>query len=172
MSDDGPHHPHHPHDPQRDGAADGAPPQPDDGAYKVGPGKPPRQNQWKKGQSGNPKGRPKGTGLTDAVRRVLAQEHHGRPVVDVLAEVMLKHALAGKFPFAKEIWDRVEGKTQDKVEVKSDGPTVITILPPKVIGRRDREDEMDARPAQGDRQQPPARLADIPELRPDSVLPE
>jgi hypothetical protein len=57
------------------------------------------------------------------VRKVLAQQHHGRRLVDLLAEVMMKQALAGKFPFVKEIWDRVEGKTQDKVEVKSDGPT-------------------------------------------------
>jgi hypothetical protein len=128
---------------------DGAPPQPDDRDYKVGPGKPPRQHQWKEGQIGNPKGHLKGTGPTDAVRKVLAQKHHGRPVFEVLAEVMLKHALAGKFPFAKEIWDCVEGKTQDKVEVKSDQPTVITILPPKVMGQRDREDEMDSRPAKG-----------------------
>ena len=29
--------------------------------YAVGYGKPPRATQWKKGQSGNPRGRPKGT---------------------------------------------------------------------------------------------------------------
>jgi hypothetical protein len=92
-------------------------------------------------------------------------------VVDLLAEVLLKHALAGKFHFAKEIWDRVEGKTQDRVEVKNDGPTVITILPPKFISQRDHGDEMDARPTRGD-PPPSSRLADIPELRPDTVLPE
>jgi hypothetical protein len=48
---------------------------------------------------------------------------------------------------------------------------VITILPPEVIGQRDREDEMDARPANGD-PPPQSRLAGIPELRPDTVLPE
>ena len=31
-----------------------------DGAYKVGRGKPPLHTRFKKGQSGNPKGRPKG----------------------------------------------------------------------------------------------------------------
>ena len=30
-------------------------------SYKVGYGKPPKETQWKKGQSGNPKGRPKKT---------------------------------------------------------------------------------------------------------------
>ena len=29
------------------------------GGYKIGKGKPPKDTQWKPGQSGNPKGRPK-----------------------------------------------------------------------------------------------------------------
>ena len=33
----------------------------DDGKYEVGYGKPPKSSRWKKGQSGNPKGRPKGS---------------------------------------------------------------------------------------------------------------
>lgn len=33
----------------------------DDGDYEVGYGKPPKHTQWPKGQSGNPKGRPKGS---------------------------------------------------------------------------------------------------------------
>jgi hypothetical protein len=33
----------------------------DDKAYEVGYGKPPRETQFRKGKSGNPKGRPKGT---------------------------------------------------------------------------------------------------------------
>lgn len=33
---------------------------PDDAGYEVGYGKPPRENRFKKGSSGNPKGRPKG----------------------------------------------------------------------------------------------------------------
>ena len=44
----------------------------DDGDYKVGYGKPPNSARWKKGQSGNPKGRPKGLrGLRNDLDREL-----------------------------------------------------------------------------------------------------
>jgi len=33
----------------------------DDDGYVIGYGKPPKSSRWKKGQSGNPKGRPKGS---------------------------------------------------------------------------------------------------------------
>jgi hypothetical protein len=38
----------------RENAPSSAPP--GDGQYKVGPGRPPKEHQWKPGQSGNPKG--------------------------------------------------------------------------------------------------------------------
>ena len=38
---------------------------------RVGYGKPPKRNQFKKGQSGNPKGRRKESGIRSAVEKVL-----------------------------------------------------------------------------------------------------
>ena len=54
--------------------------------YDIGFGKPPKSNQWKKGQSGNPKGRPKQKSdfLTDYARilsePVRARQPDGRTV--------------------------------------------------------------------------------------------
>jgi hypothetical protein len=41
-----------------------------EGAYEVGRGKPPAETRFKPGQSGNPKGRPKGASLRDIVQRI------------------------------------------------------------------------------------------------------
>lgn len=50
---------------------------------------PPKASQWKPGQSGNPRGRPKGVGLTDALKRLVRGSHNGKAIADLLAEAML-----------------------------------------------------------------------------------
>src|SRR5262249_2312776 len=42
-------------------------------AYEVGHGKPPIATRFKPGQSGNPKGRPKGPSLKDIVQRIASE---------------------------------------------------------------------------------------------------
>jgi hypothetical protein len=78
------------------------------------------------GQSGNPGGRPSGRTLTSIIREVLDSKTikgkplpEGRTVADVLAEVFIAEALKGKFPFAKEVIDRADGKVPDRHEVET-----------------------------------------------------
>jgi hypothetical protein len=108
--------------------------------YKVGPGKPPVASRWKKGQSGNPRGRPRRRTLTELVRGVLEREFRGKVTDEVLAEVIVREGLSGKFPFIKEIWDRLEGKTKEQVEVETRSRSIVLhIDPPRVIGESEEE---------------------------------
>jgi hypothetical protein len=73
--------------------------------YGVGYGKPPKKSQFKKGQSGNPAGRPKGsTSLTSVFKSLLEKKvavvQNGKaakmPMIHVLANKTLTKALAGE----------------------------------------------------------------------------
>ncbi len=80
---------------------------------------PPAEHRFKKGQSGNPKGRPKSALLSDAYRRMLAQtcpdDEKKRTWAEVIAERTLVAAAGGDVKAAKEIADRTEGKAQQRV---------------------------------------------------------
>jgi hypothetical protein len=90
---------------------------------------PPVEHRWRKGQSGNPGGRPKGQSITAALREALQREHNGRTVAQHLADQIIKEALRGKFPFAKEVLDRADGKVTDNHDVNISGvPPADSVL--------------------------------------------
>jgi len=80
---------------------------------------------WKKGESGNPSGRPKRL-LTDAYTAQLARVKDGdrqhRTYAQLIAEAQIKQAINGNTMAAKEIADRVEGKARQAVEVTLETP--------------------------------------------------
>ncbi len=72
--------------------------------FKVGYGKPPRGSQWGKGQSGNPKGRPKGaqnltTDLMEELQQKVIVTEGGHPLTltkqRVLAKAIVAKAMKG-----------------------------------------------------------------------------
>ena len=87
----------------------------------VGYGRPPVHTRWKKGQSGNPKGRPRSSILSDAMRAALAEAPPGehdpnvQSYADAIARALIDKALAGDVAACKEIADRTEGKARQAV---------------------------------------------------------
>lgn len=75
---------------------------------------------WSKGESGNPKGRPKSITLSEAYRRMLAQplpDDPDRTFADAIAEVLCNEAVKGNVGAAREICDRTEGKARQALDV-------------------------------------------------------
>jgi hypothetical protein len=84
-------------------------------SYEVGYGKPPRNTQFRKGISGNPKGRPKKTldfdhALLRESRVYVTLNENGRPLRitkhELLIKQLLHKAIGGNIPAARTYLDR------------------------------------------------------------------
>lgn len=92
---------------------------------KRSPAEPLVPYQWKPGQSGNPKGRPKKRTLTELCREILERDGvtlDGRKmcVDEALAETILTMALRGNNDIIKELWARLEGKPKETLEIQGE----------------------------------------------------
>jgi hypothetical protein len=78
---------------------------------------------WKKGQSGNPGGRPKMAPLSQACRELLASpkpdDPDGGTYAEVIAQVLADKALAGDIRAAQELADRAEGRARQSIAVEN-----------------------------------------------------
>ena len=92
-------------------------------AYEVGYGKPPADHRFRKGQSGNPRGRPRGhsaplgrrdllNALTQAAREPIAVTKDGRTIrttqIEALAQQLTRKALQGDMKAAKLLFDNIQ----------------------------------------------------------------
>lgn len=81
---------------------------------------PPVDTRWKRGQSGNPGGRPRGSGrLSKALAHKMLEpfpdDPGGRTFVEVIADKLAAAAAAGDIPAIREVADRTEGKAAQTV---------------------------------------------------------
>lgn len=88
-------------------------------------------NRFKKGESGNPKGRPKLTKLTDALREQLAETNPDAPeetIAEQIARALISEAKLGNIAAIREVFDRSEGRAPLTLDVgnKDGEPMLIT----------------------------------------------
>ena len=87
---------------------------------------PPKDKRFKKGESGNPKGRPVGSfSLTRAVKEYLLEmAKDGESYGDKLKKAAVLRAITKSDVLAKEIWDRVDGKVPQQTDITSRGERI------------------------------------------------
>jgi len=88
---------------------------------------------YKKGESGNPNGRPKGQRNYATIYRAalekIAEANDKTPeeIEEMMEQAGLKKALAGDFAFQKDIKDRLHGKADQHIDHNVEG-TLKTII--------------------------------------------
>lgn len=94
---------------------------------------PPEEHKFKPGQSGNPNGRPKGArSLSTILREMLEEEidvnidgvKSRKQFQEVIIRKLLKKANDGDMRAIEHIFDRIEGKAKQNLDVTSNGETV------------------------------------------------
>lgn len=76
--------------------------------------------KYKKGQSGNPNGRPKGTSLRDikvVLQDLLSQEKNGTQLIDGLMSVVVNKALKGDLKAVDMLLSYTFGKATQRTEI-------------------------------------------------------
>jgi hypothetical protein len=101
-------------------------------------------NQFKEGESGNPNGRPKGTKNLSTILKAMLEEDvevvidgkkERRQFQEVIIRKLLKKANDGDIRAINEIFDRVEGKAKQELNVTSVdlSPVITTMVDGKII---------------------------------------
>ena len=88
---------------------------------------PPAEHRWKKGVSGNPRGRPKKrdslTGLLEEeIVKICPADRERRTWIVLLVRSTLQQAIKGNHTALKEIWERLDGKIPQSGKLQLGGP--------------------------------------------------
>ena len=85
---------------------------------------------WKPGESGNPGGCPR-RALTEAyeaqLRRVKKGDKQKRTFAELIADAHIRKAMKGNTMAAKEVADRVEGKSRERLDVAVEVPLEFNV---------------------------------------------
>jgi hypothetical protein len=91
---------------------------------------PPDHSKFKKGQSGNPKGRPPMPDLKAACAAILADEKDGMTALDAVLKALRNKAIKGDVRAAQELMDRAYGKSTQAIDLNAhvDSKTLVMIV--------------------------------------------
>lgn len=85
-------------------------------------------HKFKKGQSGNPKGRPKLPDLKDAMARILSEEKDGMTALDAILAALRAKAAKGDVRAAQELLDRGFGRAKQSIDHTTDGDKITGFI--------------------------------------------
>ena len=121
---------------------------------KVGYGRPPKDTRFKKGVSGNPSGRPKGSySVRQYLKLKMAKDPDetgfgklARRAADLLWEGLEELEAKERLPYLKEMLDQLDGKPETKGTVKVDSMRQVVEIRKGEKGAKETPDaERDAR---------------------------
>jgi hypothetical protein len=81
-------------------------------------------HKFKKGQSGNPNGRPKAPDIGVALAKVLSEEKDGKTALDAILMALRSKAAKGDVRAAELLMDRAFGKSKNHTDITSNGNTI------------------------------------------------
>jgi len=84
----------------------------------------PGNKPFKKGQSGNPKGRPKLPDLREAIAKILADEKDGYNALEATLMALRSKAVKGDIRAAEVLLDRAFGKAQQAIDHTTGGEKI------------------------------------------------
>ena len=95
---------------------------------------PPVATRWKKGTSGNPRGRPKKQDclthlLREEIEKICPADRENRTWKQLIVRATLQLAMKGNAAALKEVWERLDGKVlqSEKLQLAGAGSKQITI---------------------------------------------
>ena len=88
---------------------------------------PPAEHRWKKGVSGNPRGRPKKRDsltslLKDEIKKICPADRQKRTWEELMVLATLQLAMKGNAVALKEVWERLDGKIVQPEKMQLTGP--------------------------------------------------
>ncbi len=94
---------------------------------------------WKKGQSGNPKGRPRKADcltslLKEEIEKIDPDDQQKRTHKELIVIATMALAKKGNATALKEVWERMDGRTTNKIEIQ-DSPNAMLLA--KALSRKE-----------------------------------